>query len=186
MDPHSGGARYWQKLASAPIEVRQPLILQPLLSDFECCRVEGLSTAELAPLVYWEDGVSDEQRKTVLDTVRSRPVHLRAPPPCRGAESPVCVCVDVRMCGCAGTAQLTADSVPECAQAIDPAADAFMGTGLRSCAETLEVVAESLKKRDVSTKEQGDNCRWEKEKEGYFPVNTVLSAADLLYYTLVL
>jgi hypothetical protein len=97
-------------------------------NHLECCRVEGLSTAELAPLVYWEDGVSDEQRKTVLDTVRSRPVHLRAPPPCRGAESPVCVCVDVRMCGCAGTAQLTADSVPECAQAIDPAADAFMGT----------------------------------------------------------
>ena len=85
-----------------------------------------------------------------------------------------------------GIAQLAIDVIVENCVCIKVAADAFMGTGLRSCAEMLEVVAESLKKRDVSTKEQGDNCRWEKEKEGYFPVNAVLSAADLLYYTLVL
>ena len=39
----------------------------------ECCRVEGLSTAELAPLVYFEQGVEadPEKRKAVLDTVRT-------------------------------------------------------------------------------------------------------------------
>ena len=58
----------------------------------ECCRVDGLSAAALAPLVYFEEGVAadTEKRKSVLET-------------------------------------LTATTVPECSQAIDPTDDAFMG-----------------------------------------------------------